>query len=127
MNHSSPIADEYQSPGLTLSSGIGMFISAQWELILGNTYGYTVILAFGLFYAGFGAIITPFFGVTASYGSDTVEYDNALGLWLISKFVRDCWSFIVLTAPSVGCMELILPPRFPSTVSLHLQVEASLR
>jgi len=28
-------------------AGIGMIISAQWELILGNSFGYTVLSAFG--------------------------------------------------------------------------------
>lgn len=68
-------------------TGIGMVVSAQWELILGNTYAYTVLSAFGLFYGGFGAIITPLFGVTTSYGTDTVEYNNALGYFVLSKFL----------------------------------------
>ncbi|GIZ38406.1 hypothetical protein CKM354_000182300 [Cercospora kikuchii] len=65
-------------------AGIGMFVSANWELVLGNTYSYTVLAAFGLFYAGFGFIITPYFGVAESYGgSDTAEYNNALGFWVL--------------------------------------------
>lgn len=64
-------------------AGIGMVISAQWEIVRGNSYGYTVLSAFGLFYAGFGAIITPSFGVTESYGSDTIEYNNALGFFMM--------------------------------------------
>lgn len=28
-------------------AGIGMVISAQWELVRGNSYGYTVLSAFG--------------------------------------------------------------------------------
>lgn len=63
-----------------------MIISAQWELVLGNTYGYTVLSAFGFFYGGFGAIITPLFGVTAAYGTDTVEYNNALGFFVLSMY-----------------------------------------
>ena len=61
-----------------------MVVSAQWELVLGNSYGYTVLSAFGLFYAGFGAIITPAFGVKASYGDDLAGYNNALGFWVLS-------------------------------------------
>lgn len=68
--------------------GIGMVISAQWELVLGNTYAYTVLSAFGFFYGGFGAIITPFFGVAASYGNDTAEFNNALGYFVLSKFSK---------------------------------------
>lgn len=67
------------------SLGIGMVISAQWELVLGNTYAHTVLSAFGFFYGGFGAIITPLFGVTASYGTDTAEYNNALGFFVLSQ------------------------------------------
>ncbi|KAK4693113.1 uncharacterized protein P7C71_g4223, partial [Lecanoromycetidae sp. Uapishka_2] len=66
-------------------AGIGMVISAQWELVLGNTYAYTVLSAFGFFYGGFGAIITPLFGVTASYGTDTPEYNNAVGFFVLSS------------------------------------------
>ncbi|KAK3051530.1 hypothetical protein LTR09_007185 [Extremus antarcticus] len=66
-------------------AGIGMVISAQWELVLGNTYAYTVLGAFGLFYAGFGFIITPFFGVAASYegGAASAEYNNAVGFFVL--------------------------------------------
>ncbi|KAI4158423.1 MAG: hypothetical protein LQ342_007464 [Letrouitia transgressa] len=74
-------------------AGIGMVISAQWELVRGNTYAYTVLSAFGLFYGGFGAIITPLFGVTASYGDDTVEYNNALGFFVLMWAV---WNFFFL-------------------------------
>lgn len=66
-------------------AGIGMVVSAQWELVLGNSYGYTVLSAFGFFYGGFGAIITPSFGVKASYGDDIASYNNALGFWVLSK------------------------------------------
>jgi len=64
-------------------AGIGMVISAQWELVLGNSFIYTVFSAFGFFYAGFGAIITTSFGVAAAYGTNTAEYDNALGFWVL--------------------------------------------
>jgi succinate-acetate transporter protein len=59
-----------------------MVVSAQWELVLGNSFAYTVLSAFGLFYAGYGAIITPSFGVKASYGDDMIGYNNALGFWV---------------------------------------------
>ena len=74
-----------------LPTGIGMVISAQWELVLGNTYAYTVLSAFGFFYGGFGAIITPLFGVTSSYGTNTVEYNNALGFFLICRLHLKRW------------------------------------
>lgn len=63
--------------------------TAQWEIVLGNSYAYTVLSAFGLFYAGFGFIITPSFGVAASYegGATGVEYNNAVGFFVLSKSI----------------------------------------
>lgn len=60
-------------------------ITANWELVLGNSYAYTVLSAFGLFYAGFGFIVTPSFGVRESYATEA-EYYNALGFFVLSKF-----------------------------------------
>lgn len=94
-----------------------MVISAQWELVLGNTYAYTVLSAFGFFYGGFGAIITPLFGVAASYGTDTAEYNNALGYFVLSMSIESCCYASLLILDSVGRMELLLPNRFSSTVS----------
>ncbi|KAF1819128.1 uncharacterized protein K489DRAFT_363458 [Dissoconium aciculare CBS 342.82] len=73
-------------------AGIGMVISANWELVLGNTYAYTVLSAFGLFYAGFGFIVTPSFGVRESYTTEA-EYYNALGFFVLMWSV---WNFFFL-------------------------------
>lgn len=71
-----------------------MVISAQWELVLGNSFAYTALSAFGLFYGGFGAILTPFFGVKAAYGSDMVSYNNALGFFVAMWTVLNTFFFI---------------------------------
>ncbi|KAI4645652.1 uncharacterized protein J4E79_010830 [Alternaria viburni] len=60
-----------------------LVVTAQWELSVGNGFAYTVFSAFGLFYAGFGAILTPAFGVEAAYGGDLKQYNNALGFFMI--------------------------------------------
>lgn len=88
-------------------AGIGMVISAQWELVLGNSYGYTVLSAFGFFYGGFGAIITPAFGVRAAYGDDVASYNNALGYFVLSKF-KD-FSLTFADFLSVGSVESVFP------------------
>lgn len=70
-------------------AGIGMVISAQWELVLGNTYAYTVLGAFGFFYFGFGLIVTPFFGIADAYGgADTPGYNNAVGFFVLCESRR---------------------------------------
>ncbi|KAG9185937.1 hypothetical protein G6011_02493 [Alternaria panax] len=58
-------------------------LGAGWELSVGNGFAYTVFSAFGLFYAGYGAILTPAFGVKAAYGDNVKEYNNALGFFMI--------------------------------------------
>ncbi|KAF7594007.1 hypothetical protein BBP40_010285, partial [Aspergillus hancockii] len=63
-------------------AAFGLVITAQWELSIGNGFAYTVFSAFGLFYAGYGAILTPSFSITAAYTSRT-EYNNALGFFMI--------------------------------------------
>ncbi|KAJ4411022.1 hypothetical protein N0V91_001395 [Didymella pomorum] len=65
------------------SAAFGLLITAQWELAAGNGFAYTVFSAFGLFYAGYGAILTPAFGVVEAYGDNTTELNNALGFFMI--------------------------------------------
>lgn len=64
-------------------AGIGMVLSAQWELVRGNSYNYTVFSAYGMFYGGFGAILTPLFGVSSTFGDDKTGYNNALGFFCV--------------------------------------------
>ncbi|TDZ59838.1 Acetate transporter protein patA [Colletotrichum trifolii] len=75
-------------------AAFGLFVSAQWELTGGNGFGYSVFSAFGLFYAGYGAILTPSFGVAAAYGDDTTQLNNAL-VW--SVFVL---AYLVASLPT---------------------------
>lgn len=83
-----------------------MVVSAQWELVRGNSFGYTVLSAFGLFYAGFGAIDTPVLGLAAAYGSNTVDYNNALGFFVLCEFTLPPWkmSFSGLFADMIGAV-----------------------
>jgi hypothetical protein len=95
-------------------AGIGMVISAQWEIVLGNTYAYTVLSAFGLFYLGFGVIITPFFGVAEAYGgADTIGYNNALGFFVLSMFhcQSRCYHPRANHCDSVVRVQFLLPHR----------------
>ncbi|KAM3438649.1 hypothetical protein MY4824_003188 [Beauveria thailandica] len=72
-------------------AAVGLLISAQWELSVGNGFAYTVYSAFGLFYAGYAAILTPSFGVRDAYGDDVAQYNNALGFFLL------LWTVFILT------------------------------
>ncbi|KAJ6084428.1 hypothetical protein N7486_011228 [Penicillium sp. IBT 16267x] len=73
-------------------AAFGLVITAQWELSIGNGFAYTVFSAFGLFYAGYGALLTPAFGISQAYGgTSTAEYNNAVGFFMI------LWTIFVFT------------------------------
>lgn len=40
----------------------------------------------GFFYAGYGALLTPSFGISAAYGDNIQEYNNAVGFFMICTF-----------------------------------------
>lgn len=97
-------------------AAFGLVITAQWELSIGNGFAYTVFSAFGmfihhtiahqsvtdnsgLFYAGYGALLTPAFGVEQAFGNDTAQYNNAVGFFMIlwTVFV---FTFLIGSLPS---------------------------
>ncbi|KAF7550660.1 hypothetical protein G7046_g7946 [Stylonectria norvegica] len=84
---------------LCFAAGLGMLISAQWEMVRGNTFSYTVLSAFGLFYGGYGVILAPSLGVADAYGGFTAEYHNALGFFVLIWAVLDIF-FIIAALPT---------------------------
>ncbi|KAH7077154.1 GPR1/FUN34/yaaH family-domain-containing protein [Paraphoma chrysanthemicola] len=81
------------------AAAFGLVVTAQWELSIGNGFAYTVFSAFGLFYAGYGAILTPAFGIIEAYGDNTTELNNALGFFMILWTVF-CLVFLVASLPT---------------------------
>ncbi|KAL4867483.1 hypothetical protein BDV12DRAFT_171274 [Aspergillus spectabilis] len=84
-------------------TAFGLVITAQWELSIENGFAYTVFSAFGLYYAGYGALLTPSFGISQAYsssgGTPGSEYNNAVGFFMIlwSVFM---FTFLVASLPS---------------------------
>ncbi|KAJ5387024.1 GPR1/FUN34/yaaH [Penicillium cosmopolitanum] len=68
---------------LCFAACIGLLISAQWEMVRGNTFSYTVLSAYAMFYGGYGATLIPAFGIIDAYGGFTPEYYNALGFFVL--------------------------------------------
>ncbi|KAL3476558.1 GPR1/FUN34/yaaH family-domain-containing protein [Aspergillus californicus] len=79
---------------LCLLAGFGLLISAQWEMVRGNTFGYTVLAAFGLYYAGYGVLLMPSMGITNAYGGQSTEYYNAFGFYLLVWSILNFFFFI---------------------------------
>ncbi|CEJ60854.1 hypothetical protein PMG11_09410 [Penicillium brasilianum] len=73
---------------LCFLAGVGLLISAQWEMLKGNTFSYTVLTAFGLYYGGYGVMLMPSLGVIGAYGGETAEYHNAFAFYQLSESLK---------------------------------------
>ncbi|KAF3803243.1 Acetate transporter protein patA [Colletotrichum gloeosporioides] len=67
---------------LCFLAGIGLLISAQWEMLRGNTFAYTTLIAFAFYYGGYGFLLIPSVGIMDGYGGKTADYFNAFGFYL---------------------------------------------
>lgn len=74
---------------LYFMAGTMMLLTAQWCLVKGETFAYTVFGVFSGFYLSYAAILTPAFNVTATYsgvngsGNGTAELYQSLGIFLM--------------------------------------------
>ncbi|THY25926.1 hypothetical protein D6D01_04734 [Aureobasidium pullulans] len=96
---------------LCFLAGIGLLISAQWEMVRGDTFAYTVLTAFeklinaeAFYYGGYGALLMPWMGVVDSYGGKTTEYYNAFGLYLCVWSILNLFFFIASLSTNIANM-----------------------
>ncbi|KAI1394415.1 GPR1/FUN34/yaaH family-domain-containing protein [Hypoxylon trugodes] len=98
---------------------VALLISAQWEMVRGNTFSYTVLSAFGLFYGGYGAIMIPALGIVDAYGGYTPEYYNAMGFFVLIWAVLDVFFLIASVSFNIVYIGIFL------TVELCFALDAS--
>ncbi|KAL7621989.1 hypothetical protein AAE478_007490 [Parahypoxylon ruwenzoriense] len=98
---------------------VALLISAQWEMVRGNTFSYTVLSAFGLFYGGYGATMIPALGIVSAYGGYTPEYYNALGLFVLVWAVFNIFFLIASVSFNIVYICIFL------TVELCFALDAS--
>ncbi|KAJ9110204.1 hypothetical protein QFC20_003056 [Naganishia adeliensis] len=68
---------------LYFSAGLGLYLSAILEWLIGNTFPFVVFGAFGGFYLSFAYLIDPMNLVATSLAAAPVQYNNGISLWLI--------------------------------------------
>ena len=61
-----------------------------FELLIGNTFAYTIFGSLGGYFLSMGAILTPAFGVSAAYAKHPAEFRNMMGLFNI------CWGAVFI-------------------------------
>ncbi|KAL2801843.1 GPR1/FUN34/yaaH family-domain-containing protein [Aspergillus granulosus] len=97
---------------LCFLAGLGLLMSAQWEMIKGNTFNYTVLAAFGFYYGDYGVLLLPPLGIVDSYGGKTTEYYNAFGFYLLVWSILNFFFFLaslptnVINITIYGALEL---------------------
>ncbi|KAJ5904271.1 hypothetical protein N7504_006654 [Penicillium tannophilum] len=91
---------------LCFLEGIGLLIPAQWEMVKGNTFAYTVLAAFGCYYGGYGVMLMPLLGVVQAYGGETAEYHNAFACYQLIWCVLN--SFFLLAALPTNIPNIIV-------------------
>ncbi|KAF2405636.1 hypothetical protein EJ06DRAFT_468531 [Trichodelitschia bisporula] len=70
-------------------AGLVNIIVSVFELLVGNTFAYTIFGSLGGYFMSLGAMLTPAFGVSAAYGKSAAtaaEFSNAMGLF------NACWA-----------------------------------
>ncbi|KAL7917240.1 GPR1/FUN34/yaaH family domain-containing protein [Trichoderma austrokoningii] len=77
---------------------VALLISAQWEMVRGNTFSYTVLSAFGLYYGGYGAIMIPSLGIVDAFGGYTPEYYNSMGFFILIWAVLNIFFLVASVA-----------------------------
>ncbi|KAK1453533.1 hypothetical protein CMEL01_05192 [Colletotrichum melonis] len=92
---------------LCFLAGLGLLVSAQWEMVRGNTFAYTTLIAFGLklpafYYGGYGFLLIPSIGIVDSYGGKTEQYYTAFGLYLAVWSLFNLFFFIAAFATNVA-------------------------
>lgn len=69
------------------TGGVVQFAAGMWEFKVGNTFGGTGFGAFGGFWASFGVLYIPGFGIEAAYNNEDGQYNNALAVYCLA------WTF----------------------------------
>ncbi|KAF2429192.1 hypothetical protein EJ08DRAFT_698553 [Tothia fuscella] len=71
-------------------AGTTNVLCAVFELLIGNTFAWTIFGSLGAYFLSMGALLTPGFGVAAAYAKHPLEFKNAMGLF------NCCWAAMFL-------------------------------
>ncbi|KAI5965101.1 hypothetical protein KGF57_000894 [Candida theae] len=74
--------------------GLCTTLAGLLEFFTGNTFAFTLLLSYGGYWFSYAAIFIPQFGIAAAYAEDPVQFQNAVGLYLIAWTI---WTYIVVS------------------------------
>lgn len=86
--------------------GLVQLLAGMWELAVENTFGGLSLGSYGGFWMSFGAISIPFFGISDAYKNNPIEFENALGFYLIGWAIFTAMLCLVTIKSTVGFFSL---------------------
>lgn len=79
------------------TAGVINLIVGLFELLVGNTFAYTIFGSLGGYFLSMGTLLTPAFGISAAYAKHPAEFRNAMGIFNL------CWGAMFLLFLIVAC------------------------
>lgn len=72
--------------------GVGLYLAAILEWVLGNTFPSTVFALFGGYWLAFAFLLQPSQGIAAAVGATSLDYNAGVALYLV------WWGVLTLSA-----------------------------
>lgn len=97
--------------------GLIQLLAGMWEMAIGNTFGATALSSYGGFWISFGIILTPGFGIVASYTDKTTGISDfsqvfALYLWAWFIFTTLCTLLTLRSTVAFASLFIVLDMAF---------------
>lgn len=91
MFNAGAVGNDLRRPSSGVVMGMAMFygglvqlLAGMWEVKTGNTFGAVAFASYGGFWMGFAALSVEAFGFLDGYGTDHVQLDNDLAVFLLA-------------------------------------------
>ncbi|KAI6121154.1 Gpr1 family protein [Pisolithus sp. B1] len=86
--------------------GLAQLLAGMWEFPRGNVFGATAFTSYGAFWMSYAVILIPGFGVASAYSS-TEEFEQAIGIYLVTWFVLTVMLLIGALRRNIGFIALL--------------------
>lgn len=107
------------------TGGAVQFAAGMWEFKVGNTFGGTGFSAFGGFWASYGVIFIPAFGIIDAFKGDNEQLHNALAVYCLAWLIFTIIFTLACLRTSVGVLSafVFLTITFVSETIYHFAPE----
>ncbi|ODV88504.1 hypothetical protein CANCADRAFT_3145 [Tortispora caseinolytica NRRL Y-17796] len=97
--------------GIYPAVGFAGMVASIFELILGNSFAFTLMMSYGVYFMSFSTTIIPWFGAKAAYSAtgDAIEGGQSEGYMATCGMFFILWSMVTLVlAIAAGMVNVVL-------------------